>query len=453
MRREARAVLGHPVIDPTVHATPLDPLGIVVFALLFCVAAGLARVRPAACIALLIACVPFSLSRDIGPTTITLEKVALLGSILGLFSHGPGLTALRSPTARTIAIAGSVVVAATALSIAHATYRGAAFRESFKAIEYVMLFATVVVAARADIALRGVALAIYGTVIVVSALALAQEFTGAPSGMWFHDRPIPRIAGPLEGPNQLAGYLGIAVCFLLAAIAVPAGPEERRRPRLARLALGLGLAAEVLTISRAGLASAAAGLATVIALAPGRLGRRDALTIAGSVAIGLAVIALWGLGAAHLSLAGFALLGHFSSLAESRHAGSVGTRSQLYTAALALWRMHPIFGIGAGNFERELGLVGFPELHTHANSLYVQALVEGGIPLLLATLGLGVVSIAVFARGPFGDPFVLAALAASVGFALHQIGDLLVFFPKVGDLWWILLALGAARRDAARPRA
>jgi hypothetical protein len=44
----------------------------------------------------------------------------------------------------------------------------------------------------------------------------------------------------------------------------------------------------------------------------------------------------------------------------------------------------------------------------------------------------------------------VAALAASIGFAIHQVFDLLVFFPKVGELWWILIALAAARTDAAR---
>jgi hypothetical protein len=45
---------------------------------------------------------------------------------------------------------------------------------------------------------------------------------------------------------------------------------------------------------------------------------------------------------------------------------------------------------------------------------------------------------------------IAGALAASTGFALHQFFDLLVFFPKVGELWWIVLALGAARVDTAR---
>lgn len=437
-------MLTHPVIDSHAHTVALDAFGIVAFAALFGVVVALVRLRPAYCIVALVICVPFALARDIGPTTITFEKVALVGSIVGLTLRKSGVGALRAPVARTLLVAGVFVALATALSIAAALYRGAAVRETLKALEYVALFATVVVAARADRALRGVPLAICGTAIAVAILALLQELYGAPSGMWFRDRPIPRIAGPLEGPNQLAGYLGIALCFAVALLCL------RPRAQLARIALALGVAAEVLTISRAGLAAVAAGLATVVAFAPRRLVRGDYVLVAVSAVLGLAVIGAWGFGVSHSSAAGLALIGHFSTLDESKNAGSVGTRSQLWHAAFALWRAHPIFGIGAGNFERELGLVGFPKLHTHANSLYLQALVEGGIPLALATAALVVASIAVFARGPHDDPFVLAAFGASIGFALHQTADLLVFYPKVGDLWWILLALGAARRDAAR---
>ncbi|GAC1313241.1 MAG: hypothetical protein NVSMB21_24360 [Vulcanimicrobiaceae bacterium] len=73
--------------------------------------------------------------------------------------------------------------------------------------------------------------------------------------------------------------------------------------------------------------------------------------------------------------------------------------------------------------------------------------------VFLACFALVAVSIGAFARGPYDDPYVLGALGASVGFALHQAGDLLVYYPKVGELWWILLALAAARRDARRARA
>jgi O-antigen ligase len=129
--------------------------------------------------------------------------------------------------------------------------------------------------------------------------------------------------------------------------------------------------------------------------------------------------------------------------------GSVGNRSQLWHAAIILWRAHPIFGIGAGNFEFELARAGYPGLRTHANSLYLQSLAEGGVISFTATLALVVVSIASFVRAP-REPLIVAALAASIGFAIHQFFDLLVFFPKVGELWWILLALAAARADAAR---
>jgi O-antigen ligase len=88
-------------------------------------------------------------------------------------------------------------------------------------------------------------------------------------------------------------------------------------------------------------------------------------------------------------------------------------------------------------------------LRTHANSLYLQSLAEGGVITLTATLALVAVSIASFVRAP-REPLIVAALAASIGFAIHQFFDLLVFFPKVGELWWILLALAAARTDAAR---
>lgn len=437
-------MLTRPVSDPTVHTVALDPLGALAFVVAFALVVALTRVRPAFGIAALVVAVPFALARDVGFTTITLGKIALFATIVGLALRRTELSSLRAPAARAILIAAALVVVATALSIAQAHDRAPAVRETLKAIEYLALFATVVVAARADIALRGVASALCATTIAVGVLALLEELFGARSGMFFYDRPIPRIAGPLEGPNQLAGYLGIALCFALATTAL------RRGSPFAGAALVLGVAAEILTISRAGLVALVVGLGTVLTFAPRRPTKGIYLAIGASVILGFAILAAWGFGASHTLGGALALAGYFATVGESSHAGSVGTRSQLWQAAYTLWHAHPILGIGAGNFEGELGLAGFPTLHTHANSLYVQALVEGGIPLLLATVALVVASIAVFVRGPFGDPFVLASLGASVGFALHQSADLLVFFPKVGELWWILIALGTARRDADR---
>ena len=46
------------------------------------------------------------------------------------------------------------------------------------------------------------------------------------------------------------------------------------------------------------------------------------------------------------------------------------------------------------------------------------------------------------------SPFIVAAFAASIALGLHQIVDLLVFYPKVGGWWWIVLGLGAAQLAA-----
>jgi O-antigen ligase len=112
-------------------------------------------------------------------------------------------------------------------------------------------------------------------------------------------------------------------------------------------------------------------------------------------------------------------------------------------------------GIGAGNYEFELARVGLPDVQTHANSLYLESLAETGLVGLLATLFLVYVSIQTFVQGVVRRPLVIGALAASVVLALHQIFDYLVFFPKVGAWWWIVLAVGSAElvnaRHDARP--
>jgi O-antigen ligase len=429
-------VLPQHAIDPSHVRTPPGVLDVALYALVLVAVALVTRRRPAYGVAGLIALVPFAFYRDVGHTTITLSKVALLGAIAGLALRGAGIDALRRPAAARIVLAGLLVVAATALSIAHAEFAEPALRETLKACEYVALFATVVTAARADPSERPIRIAFAASLALVALLALAQELGGAPSGLWFAGHAIPRIAGPLEGPNQLAGYLGLALPVVVAFLL-------RSPTRFERAAFALGSAALVLTISRAGVAAAIVAIAIVAVRSPAR-GRRSALTVGATGALaGLALLAFWGFAATH-SLAGFDLLGRFSTLAEVAQPGSVGDRSQLWAAALVLWHRHPVFGIGAGNFEFELARAGFPGLRTHANSLYLQALAEGGIVSFAATLALVAVSIVSFARRS-REPLVVAAFAASVGFALHQIFDLLVFFPKVGELWWILLGLAAAR--------
>jgi O-antigen ligase len=431
----------HAVVDQTITSSPLDAASIIAYVLVFAGVAFASFRRPSAGIALLIVFVPFAFYHDAGRTTITFAKVALIAAALALLARRCDAAVLRRPAVATLLVCGGLVAAATALSIGQALHRAPALRETFKSFQYLGLFATVAVAAGDDPDERFVRTAFAGTLVAVCLLALAQEIVGAPSGMWFSGHPIPRIAGPLEGPNQLAGYLGIGLA-VVAAFALARGATF-----LELAALGLGGATLVLTISRAGVLASLAGLAVVLAVTPAQARRAACAAFGGGIAAGIALLGAYGFALTH-SLRGFGLLGHFSTMAEVEDPGAVGKRSQLWHAALVLWRRHPLLGIGAGNFEFELGLAGFPKLRTHANSLYLQALVEGGLPLVLATSALVGASIACFVRKAGRDPLIAGALGASAGLALHQVFDLLVFFPKVGELWWIVLALGAVRSDA-----
>jgi O-antigen ligase len=438
---EGGGVFGHPVVDQTIHKHGLDWVAAVVYACAFVLVAIVTRRRPAFGVAALIVVDPFALYRDVGETTLTLPKVALVALIAGLFSRADArrllLDALGSRRARPLLLSAAFVAFCTALSIVQAEHRLAAIRETLKALEYLVLFVCVLVAMRVDPREEVARIAITATLGVVTLMALSQEVLGAPSGFWFFNHPIPRIAGPLEGPNQLSGYLGIMLP-IVAAFAL------LRRPSRAEVAvLGLGSMALVLTLSRAGTAAALLALALVVFLAPSARRRVVVGTLLIGAGAGLFVLALYG---------STSLLARFSSVAEVERSGGVGTRGQLWHAALALWRQHPWLGIGAGNFELEISRVGPAGIRTHANSLYLQALVEGGAPLLVATLVSVAASILTFARGPLREPLVLGALAASAGLAAHQVFDLLVFYPKVGGMWWIVLGLGVAQLATASRR-
>jgi O-antigen ligase len=95
-------------------------------------------------------------------------------------------------------------------------------------------------------------------------------------------------------------------------------------------------------------------------------------------------------------------------------------------------------------------MVGHPEVRTHANSLYLQALSETGLVGLGAMLFLIWTVIATFARSFSRRPIVIGIFAGSVALALHQVFDDLWFFPKVAVFWAILLGIGVVEVLQAR---
>ena len=391
--------------------------------------------RPVYGLCTLIFVQPFAYWQYIFNTTVTLPKVALFAVLLGLLVYRDAFTPLATGAARRVLTAGIFVLLATVLSYAQATYHEPAILESLKALEYILLFCVSVAAFRLDPDRRALRHVFLANAVLVAALALAQEAIGAPSALLINGHVTPRIAGPLEGPNQLAGFFDIVLPVVLALSLDEPSP-------IAYATLALTACADVLTFSRGGAIGAIAAIASVIYLYRRPL-RGALISLASGALAGAFVVLGWGL-AAH----SFGLF-RFWNFDESSYAGGVGTRSELWNAAIALWKRHPILGIGAGNFEYEIPQTGLYGVRTHANSLYLQSLVEGGIPMFAATLWLVFTSIATFVRARTESPFVVAAFAASVALALHQVVDFLTFYPKVGGEWWLVMGLGAAELAVA----
>jgi O-antigen ligase len=371
-----------------------------------------------------------------GPhTTFTLEKVALVAALLAIAyqlwqdrkSPTPPVLKPFSSSLRAMLIALFVLVCATALTVISAQYLGPVMRETAKAMEYLLLLGVGGYAAQHSNRPPSFPHGFAALMAVVSLTALAEEYTGVHSVFLAGTHLVPRIAGVLEGPNQLAAYLGIGIPILMMF-------EESATNFWMCSALGIAIIAEFLTFSRGGIITTAIALALLLTQ---KIGRRTLPTITVALSSAAGLIASYVIAGSGFS--------HMTGYIDEGATGGVGHRGQLWHAAFFFWRHSPLIGIGAGNFERELALAGVYGVHTHANSLYLQSLAEGGIVLFAATLATVILPLYLLARVRPTTSFTLSTLAAGIGLALHQIVDTLVFYPKLGVLWWLVvgLALGA----------
>jgi O-antigen ligase len=405
----------------------LDPLAAIGYVALLIGVTVMTMRRPSYGICALVVSQPFAFYQL---ESAWLARVVLIAVLLGLLAYRDAFAPIGERGPWRIVVAAIIVLGTIVISFAQAAYPDMTMRETLKMLEYIVIFCAVVAAFRLDDDRRSVRSALLGTTILVAALALVQEVTGSPSAMLLNGHPIPRIAGPLEGPNQLAGYFDVMLPVAFAFAIEELSP-------LAIAALFTIVATDVLTFSRGGIIGAVAGT-LAIAFAARRNLRVPFAAIGGGLATGLGVAVSWGIFAHAFGLE------RFWDFSQSDYAGGVGTRPELWRAAWTLWQRHPLLGIGAGNFELEIPLTGLHGVRTHANSLYLQSLVEDGIPGFVATLWLVYTSIVTFAREQLRSPFVLAAFGASIALGLHQVIDLLTFYPKVATAWWIVMGLGAA---------
>ena len=420
-----------PVWEPPHYA--LGPLHILFFAALALAVGLLTYRRPALGVGALILCAPFAEARYFLGTSITVSKAALLGFVIALIVHRTSLRVLGEKPVRALLLAFAALLTAIVVSALHAQHEDAVVRELFKWIEYTAVFAAVVVGFAYDPDDRPVWTALIAIGLFEVAAAVFEVFFGAASGVIIAGHNIPRVAGTLEGPNQFAGWLNLLLPVLFARMLTD------RNPWLIA-SVSLCAVAEAATLSRSGIVAAVvAGIVVLVVTRPSRhvgLGfAAGAIVVAGVlVTLGLAV----------------GVEARFFSFAEVPQPDHLGTRAILWAGALDLWRSSPLVGIGAGNFEFDLGMVGHPEIRTHANSLYLQALSEMGLVGFAATMFMIWTVIATFARSFSRRPLVIGVFAANIALALHQVFDYLWFFPKVGTFWAILLAIGVVEVLAAR---
>ena len=423
-------------VYPAVFEPPHYPLDLLqtVFFIAVALAVGLlAYRRPSLGVGALILCAPFADARYVLGTSITVPKVALLGFVIGLIVHRTSLRALSEKPVRALLLAFAGILTAIVLSALHAAHEDAVVRELLKWIEYAAVFAAVVVGYAYDPDDRPVWTALTAIAFFEAAAAASELMFGAASGLYVHDQKVPRVAGTLEGPNQFAGWLNLLIPVLFARMLTD------RNPWLIG-AVVLSAVAEAATISRSGIVAALAAFAVVLIVT--RPTRRVGLSFAAGAAVVGAILVTLGLS--------IGLEARFFTVAEVSQPDHLGTRAILWAAAIELWRTSPLVGIGAGNFEFDLGMVGHPEVQTHANSLYLQALSETGLIGFAATLYMLWTLFATFARSFSRRPLLIGIFAGNIALALHQIFDYVWFYPKVGVFWAILLAIGVVEVLAAR---
>ncbi len=263
-----------------------------------------------------------------------------------------------------------------------------------------------------------------------------------------------RIYSTLENPNLLAGYL--LPVLPLALVALLRWPG-RARKLFALTALGLGVAALVLTFSRGAWMGLVAEASVILLLLAVRATRAWPL--------------LWRrLFPLLLLLSGAALFVvlvtqveplrvRVMSLVAGRQDSSNNFRINVWLAALDMVQARPWLGIGPGNdaFNQIYPLFQQPKFNAlSAYSIPLELAVEAGIPGLLAGIGLLLTSLRSATSlwrsdSCFSLP-ALAAIAVIAGLTVQGLTDTIFFRPEVQLSGWFCIATLAAGASRAEGR-
>ena len=259
-----------------------------------------------------------------------------------------------------------------------------------------------------------------------------------------------RVYGPLENPNLLAGYLiPILPIALIALLRWRSWPQRL----FAASALLLGSSALFLSYSRGGWLGMVAALGVAVLLLVLRqtrhwppLWRRLFPLLLIAAAVCVLVVAVTQIEPLRIRV---------MSLAAGRGDSSNNFRINVWLAAIEMIQERPWLGIGPGNSALNLIYPLYQQPKFNALSAYsvpLELLVEGGIPNLIAGLGLLFASLRAGLSQLKGESSwalpALAAVAAIAGLCIQGATDTIFFRPEVQLTGWFCLAtLSASSSD------
>jgi len=290
----------------------------------------------------------------------------------------------------------------------------------------------------------GLVAAIWGLREYVQTVAAAGDVT------W-------RIFGSFHNPNLLAGYL-LLVLPLAISVLWWWGQHREREDYVVGLVAGVLVvvvlaAALLLTGSKGGLLAAGA-VVIVLAIALPEPGTRAAVWVRWLAVGGLVVAGGLALALPPIStrvVAAFTTQSH-----------SIAFRYYTWRGTLNMIAARPVWGFGPGSFAYiypRFAQAGFTRM---AHQSYLQIAAESGLPSLIALLTAisAIVLLAIRrlrAASPAQRALLVAALAAVVGFLIHNLVDYSWYCPAVALTLWALLGLAigasAARAQTSRGHA
>lgn len=293
--------------------------------------------------------------------------------------------------------------------------------EVLKGMAYLLAFVTALREARTRDGARFLGAAVVLTGLALAAAALLHPAFGAHRlfGVYEPGTGISeRHIAPLMNPNNLAGYLNVALCLALAAMLAPEPAVPR--PITGAIALLLG-AAQVWVASRGGVVAMALGVFIVLAIAHlsrsrGRqavAGRQAVTTL--SLVAGVAVAA----GAVMIALGG-------SDAASSELFETDTSKLKMFMMVMRMLPAVWTLGCGRGAFESAFPAFradGSYVTYEYPENVVAQWLLEWGLPVGLAGLAALAFALrpsAVLARSATAS----GAWAALVALSVQNLGDL-----------------------------